>query len=47
MRLTHEHEQVRDTVRRWIGEQVNPYVDAHPPPGSRHDGRGSVHRSTK
>jgi citronellyl-CoA dehydrogenase len=27
MRLTHEHEQVRDTVRRWIAEQVNPHVD--------------------
>jgi citronellyl-CoA dehydrogenase len=28
MRLTHEHEQVRDTVKRWIAEQVNPHVDA-------------------
>jgi citronellyl-CoA dehydrogenase len=28
MRLNHEHEQVRDTVKRWIAEQVNPHVDA-------------------
>ena len=28
MQLTHEHEQLRDTVRRWIREQVNPHVDA-------------------
>lgn len=28
MRLTHEHEQVRATVQRWIAEQVNPHVDA-------------------
>ena len=28
MRLTHEHEQIRDTVKRWIAEQVNPHVDA-------------------
>lgn len=27
MQLTHEHEQIRDTARRWIKEQVNPYVD--------------------
>lgn len=28
MQLTHEHEQLRDTVRRWITEQVNPHVEA-------------------
>lgn len=28
MQLTHEHEQLRDTVRRWIAEQVNPHVEA-------------------
>jgi len=28
MQLTHEHEQIRDTARRWIAEQVNPHVDA-------------------
>ncbi len=28
MKLTHEHEQVRQTVKRWIAEQVNPHVDA-------------------
>lgn len=27
MQLTHEHEQVRSTIRRWIAEKVNPYVD--------------------
>lgn len=27
MQLTHEHEQLRATVKRWIAEQVNPYVD--------------------
>ena len=27
MRLTPEHTQLRDTVRRWIREQVNPHVD--------------------
>ena len=28
MQLTHEHEQLRATIRRWIAEQVNPHVDA-------------------
>ncbi len=27
MQLTHEHEQLRDTIKRWITEQVNPHVD--------------------
>jgi citronellyl-CoA dehydrogenase len=27
MQLTHEHEQLRDTVKRWIAEHVNPHVD--------------------
>jgi citronellyl-CoA dehydrogenase len=27
MQLTHEHEQLRATVLRWIREQVNPHVD--------------------
>ena len=27
MQLTHEHEQLRDTVRRWIAEDVNPNVE--------------------
>lgn len=27
MILTHDHEQICDTARRWIREQVNPYVD--------------------
>ena len=27
MQLTHEHEQLRDTIRRWIAGQVNPQVD--------------------
>ncbi|MDA7416001.1 acyl-CoA dehydrogenase family protein [Xenophilus arseniciresistens] len=27
MQLTHEHEQVRSTIQRWIAEQVNPHVD--------------------
>ncbi|ODU10197.1 MAG: acyl-CoA dehydrogenase [Rubrivivax sp. SCN 71-131] len=27
MQLTHEHEQIRDTLRRYIAEQINPYVD--------------------
>lgn len=28
MQLTHEHEQLRATIKRWITEQVNPHVDA-------------------
>jgi citronellyl-CoA dehydrogenase len=28
MRFTHEHEQIRSVVKRWIAEQVNPHVDA-------------------
>ncbi len=28
MQLTHEHEQLRNTIQRWIAEKVNPYVDA-------------------
>lgn len=28
MQLTHEHEQLRTTIRRWIDEKVNPFVDA-------------------
>jgi citronellyl-CoA dehydrogenase len=28
MKLTHEHEQLRATARRWIAEQVNPHVAA-------------------
>ncbi len=28
MQLTHEHEQIRSTIKRWVAEQVNPYVDA-------------------
>ncbi len=28
MKLSHEHEQLRATVLRWIDEQVNPHVDA-------------------
>ena len=28
MQLTHEHEQLRSTIQRWIAEQVNPHVDA-------------------
>lgn len=28
MQFTHEHEQVRATIRRWIAEKVNPHVDA-------------------
>ncbi|GLS15388.1 MULTISPECIES: acyl-CoA dehydrogenase family protein [Hydrogenophaga] len=28
MQLTPEHEQIRDTIRRWIAEKVNPHVDA-------------------
>lgn len=28
MQFTHEHEQIRTTIRRWIAEEVNPYVDA-------------------
>ncbi|MDT7838203.1 acyl-CoA dehydrogenase family protein [Aquabacterium sp. OR-4] len=28
MQLTHEHEQLRATIQRWITEQVNPHVDA-------------------
>jgi citronellyl-CoA dehydrogenase len=28
MKLTHEHEQIRDTVRRWVADKVNPHVDA-------------------
>ncbi|WP_332815450.1 acyl-CoA dehydrogenase family protein [Ramlibacter sp.] len=27
MQLTHEHEQLRSTIQRWIAEQVNPHVD--------------------
>ncbi len=27
MQLTHEHEQLRTTIKRWIAEQVNPHVD--------------------
>ncbi len=27
MQLTHEHEQLRTTIRRWIAEKVNPFVD--------------------
>ena len=27
MQLTHEHEQLRETVKRWITNEVNPYVD--------------------
>ncbi|MEZ5646318.1 MAG: acyl-CoA dehydrogenase family protein [Burkholderiaceae bacterium] len=27
MQFTHEHEQVRATIRRWIEEKVNPHVD--------------------
>lgn len=27
MQLTTEHEQLRTTIRRWIAEQINPYVD--------------------
>lgn len=28
MQFTHEHEQIRSTIRRWIAEKVNPHVDA-------------------
>ncbi len=28
MQFTHEHEQIRATIRRWIAEKVNPQVDA-------------------
>jgi citronellyl-CoA dehydrogenase len=28
MQFTHEHEQIRATIRRWIAEKVNPHVDA-------------------
>jgi alkylation response protein AidB-like acyl-CoA dehydrogenase len=28
MQLTHEHEQIRDTLRRYIDEHINPHVDA-------------------
>lgn len=27
MQFTHEHEQIRSTIRRWIAEKVNPHVD--------------------
>ncbi len=27
MQLTHEHEQIRDTLKRYIAEQINPHVD--------------------
>ena len=27
MQLTHEHEQLRSTVQRWIRDEVNPHVD--------------------
>lgn len=28
MQLTHEHEQLRDTIRRWIASDINPHVEA-------------------
>ena len=28
MQLTHEHEQLRDTIRRWIATDINPHVEA-------------------
>src|SRR4051794_4240411 len=27
MFLTHEHEEIRSIIRRWIAKEVNPYVD--------------------
>jgi citronellyl-CoA dehydrogenase len=27
MQFTHEHEQIRDTVKRWVTQEVNPHVD--------------------
>ncbi len=27
MQFTHEHEQIRSTIKRWIAEKVNPHVD--------------------
>jgi len=27
MQLTHEHEQIRETVRRWAAEKINPHVE--------------------
>ena len=27
MQLTHEHDQTRSTIKRWIAEEVNPHVD--------------------
>ena len=27
MQLTHEHEQIRDTLKRYIAEHINPHVD--------------------
>ncbi|MDM0089673.1 MULTISPECIES: acyl-CoA dehydrogenase family protein [unclassified Variovorax] len=27
MQFTHEHEQIRDTVKRWVAQEVNPHVD--------------------
>jgi len=27
MQLTHEHEQLRETIKRWIAKEVNPHVD--------------------
>lgn len=27
MQLSHEHEQIRDTVRRWAAEKINPHVE--------------------
>ena len=27
MQLTHDHEQIRDTLKRYIDEKINPHVD--------------------
>ncbi len=27
MQLTHDHEQIRDTLKRFIDEKINPHVD--------------------
>ncbi|GAB1383309.1 hypothetical protein MASR1M50_16290 [Burkholderiales bacterium] len=27
MQLTHDHEQIRDTLKRYINEHINPHVD--------------------
>ena len=27
MQLTHDHEQIRDTLKRYIDEHINPHVD--------------------